>query len=297
MRILSWLGSMLLITNCVVAQPGATPLFIQDNLKLISSQFKFTEGPSVDRQGNVFFTDQPNNEIWKYDTIGKLSLFISNAGRANGTYFDQKGNLIACADQNNELWQINQKGKIKLLYKNPMGQQLNGPNDLWIDNKGGIYFTDPYYQREYWTRKSPEIVGEDVYYLPKGKKKAIKVAQGLLRPNGIVGTPDGKTLYVGDANAEKIYQYQIQPDGSLLQRKLLISQRSDGMTLDEKGNIYLTGKPGVTIFDRSGLKIGQITIPESHTANVCFAGPNRDILFITASKSIYIMPMNVRGIE
>jgi len=272
-------------------------LFNQDSLKLVSSQFKFTEGPAVDKAGNVFFTDQPNNEIWKYDTKGNLSLLTNKAGRANGTHFDKKGNLIVCADENNELWSIDKNGKVEVLYKNPVGKNLNGPNDLWIDKKGGIYFTDPYYQRDYWNRQSPDIVGEKVYYLAKGKKEIVTVADSLIRPNGIVGTPDGKILYIGDAKAEKVYQYNIQLDGTLSNKKLIISQRSDGMTLDEDGNIYLTGKEGVSIFNNEGQKLARIIIPENHTANVCFGGKKRDILFITASKSVYIMPMNVKGVE
>ena len=293
--ILSWI---LLLTVKLNAQVKANKaLFNQDSLKLVSSQFKFTEGPAVDKKGNVFFTDQPNNEIWKYDTNGKLSLVTNKAGRANGTHFDKKGKLIVCADENNELWSIDEKGIVKVLYKNPIGKNLNGPNDLWIDAKGGIYFTDPYYQRDYWTRQSPDIVGEKVYYLPKGKTEIVTVADSLIRPNGIVGTPDGKILYIGDAKAEKVYQYDIQLDGTLSHKKLIISQRSDGMTLDEQGNIYLTGKEGVSIFNSAGQKIARIAIPEGHTANVCFGGKKRDILFITASKSVYIMPMNVKGVE
>lgn len=272
-------------------------IFEQDSLKLISSQFKFTEGPSVDRDGNIFFTDQPNNQIWKYGINGELSLFMANAGRANGTYFDKKGNLIACADEQNELWLIDRNGKSVVLFSHPKGRALNGPNDLWIDQKEGIYFTDPYYQRDYWSRSSPELDGEHVYYLPKGKRKAGVVADSLVRPNGIVGTPDGKILYVGDAKAEKVYSYHIQKDGTLKNKKLIIEQRSDGMTLDVLGNIYLTGKTGVSIFNPIGDKIGQINVPENHTANVCFGGKNRDMLFITASKSIYILPMKVRGVE
>ena len=271
-------------------------LFIQDSLKLVSSQFKFTEGPSVDKKGNIFFTDQPNNTIWRYGTDGKLSLYTDRAGRANGTYFDKEGNLLVCADENNELWIFNEKKWPHILYKNPAGKNLNGPNDLWIDRKGGIYFTDPYYQRDYWARKVPAIIGEKVYYLPKGKTEIIAVEDSLLRPNGIVGTPDGKYLYVADAKGGKTYQYEIQKDGLLKNRKLLINRGSDGMTLDQHGNIYLTGK-GVTIFNPMGEQIGQINIPENHTANVCFGGRKRDILFITASKSVYILRMKVKGVE
>jgi gluconolactonase len=272
-------------------------LFVQDSLALVSSQFKFTEGASVDKKGNVFFTDQPNNQIWKYDIDGRLSLFMSKTGRSNGTYFDKKGNLIACADEQNEIWSINQKGVASLIYKNADGQNLNGPNDLWIDAKGGIYFTDPYYQRDYWARKKPDIVGEKVYYLPKGKSKIIMMEDSLLRPNGIVGSPDGKILYVADAKGGKIYQYSIEKDATLTQRKVLLDRGSDGMTLDEQGNLYLTGASGVDIYSAKGEPIGAIKVPEKHTANICFGGKNKDILFITASKSLYKIKMKVKGVE
>lgn len=294
------IGILSLITLTANAQIEENKsLFIQDSLKLISSQFKFTEGPAVDKKGNIFFTDQPNNTIWKYDTGGKLSLFSAKAGRANGLFFDKKGKLIACADEQFELWSFDKNAVATSIYKNPKGYDLNGPNDLWIDKKGGIYFTDPYYQRDYWTRKAPAIVGEKVYYLLNKKAEVsnvLVVDDGLERPNGIVGSKDGKTLYVTDAKANKTYKYDIKSDGSLTNRKLFVSQGSDGMTLDEQGNLYLTRK-GVTIYNSKGEQIGHINVPENHTANLCFGGKNRDVLFITASKSVYTIKMKVKGVE
>lgn len=264
--------------------------------QLISRQFSFTEGASVDKYGNVFFTDQPNNKIWEYDADGKLTLFMDNAGRSNGMYFDHKGNLVTCADEHDQLWSINPRKKIKVLLKDIKGRLMNGPNDLWIDNNGGIYMTDPYYQRDYWTRKQPDIKGEYVYYLPKGSHRPFVVASTIKKPNGIVGTPDGKYLYVADIGASKTYRYNINENGSLSDKKLLINQGSDGMTLDNQGNIYLTGK-GVTIYNHYGERIGHIDIPEPWTANLCFGGKDKDILFITASTAIYTLKMNVMGVE
>ena len=275
---------------------GDKTLFATDSLTLISSQFKFTEGASTDAKGNVFFTDQPNNQIWKYDTEGKLSLFVPKAGRSNGTYFDHKGNLITAADEHNELWTIDKKGTASLLYKNPPGQNLNGPNDLWIDAKGGIYFTDPYYQRDYWSRKAPDLVGEKVYYLPKGKNELLTVDDKLVRPNGIVGTSDGKTLYVADAMANKIYQYDIEKDGRLTNRRIFLNRGSDGITLDDSGNLYLTGID-VVIYSSTGKELATIKVPEKRTGNICFGGKNKDILFIAASKSVFKIKMNVKGVE
>ena len=263
---------------------------------LISKQFAFTEGASVDKKGNVFFTDQPNNKIWEYSTNGKLSVFLDSAGRSNGMYFDKKGNLVTCADEHEQLWSISPQKKIKVLLTDYQGHLMNGPNDIWIDDKGGIYMTDPYYQRSWWTRTKSDLDGQKVYYLPKGEKQPFIVDADLKQPNGIVGTPDGKYLYVADIRANKTYKYIINADGTLSDRKLIINQGSDGMTLDEQGNIYLTGK-GVTIYNPQGVKIGHINIDEPWTANLCFGGKNKDVLFITASTAIYTVKMNVKGVE
>jgi gluconolactonase len=270
-------------------QPGAT-------LRQVSGQFKFTEGPAVDKKGNVYFTDQPNDKIWKYDTEGELSLFMDKTGRSNGMFFDKKGNLISCADQNNELWSISPDKKITVLLTNFEGKKLNGPNDLWIHPNGDIYFTDPYYQRDYWTRKTPDIEGQKVYYLPKGKKEAMIVDADLKQPNGIIGTTDGKYLYVADIRDNKTYKYEIGADGKLNNRQLFVSQGSDGMTLDTEGNLYITGK-GVTIYDPSGKKLGNIPVPAGWVGNICFAGKDRKTLFITASESIFTLPMQVTGVN
>ena len=287
---------LMLLSIAVTASAQTKPLFVQDSLKLISAQFKFTEGASVDKQGNVFFTDQPNDKIWKYGIDGKLSLYMDKSGRANGTYFDKKGNLIVCADENNQIWSIDKNKKITVLFSDFEGKKVNGPNDIWLDAKGGIYFTDPYYQRDYWTRKSPEIDAQRVYYLPKGEKTAIVVANDVLKPNGIVGTPDGKFLYVADMKANKTYRYTIQPDASLINQTLILNQNSDGMTLDSNGNIYVTGK-GVNIYKPTGEQIGHIDVPEEWCGNICFGGKGRNTLFITASKSLYSIPTTAKGVE
>ncbi|HEX2848132.1 MAG TPA: SMP-30/gluconolactonase/LRE family protein [Chitinophagaceae bacterium] len=265
-------------------------------LSKISGQFSFTEGPAVNKKGDVYFTDQPNDKIWKYDVKGNLSLFMDSTGRSNGLYFDRQGNLLACADEKGELWSISPAGEKKVLLDNYGGKQLNGPNDLWIDPKGGIYFTDPYYQRDYWKRKQPAQDGMKVYYLPRNAKQARVVEDELVRPNGIVGTPDGRTLYVADIQADKTYRYKIGEDGKLDGKELFVPQGSDGITLDDQGNLYLTGS-GVTIYNKEGVKIGHIPVPSKWVGNICFGGKKRNILFITASESVYTLKMSVRGVE
>ena len=274
-----------------ILAPGA-------KLTLIDSSFSFTEGASPDKQGNVFFTDQPNDNIWKYDVDGKLSLFMHGTKRSNGMYFDAKGNLISCADEQDELISISPDKKITVLVKDYEGHILNGPNDLWIDAKGGIYITDPYYQRDYWTRTKPDegLDGEKLYYLPPHKKQLIRVDSTVKKPNGIVGTPDGKFLYVADMGVWKTYRYDINNDGSLTNKTLFVNEASDGMTIDNLGNIYLTGN-GVMVYNSKGEKIDHIDVPEKWTGNICFGGKDKSMLFITASKSVYTIQTIVKGVE
>lgn len=282
----------------VVATASAQQSLFDSTSKpqLIAKQFSFTEGSSVDKQGNVFFTDQPNNQIWEYSADGKLSLWMDNTERSNGTCFDNNGNLISCADEHNRLISISPDKKITVLVNDYKGRLMNGPNDVWVAPNGDMYITDPYYQRDYWTRKKPDLESQDVYYLPKGTHILIMVVNDMKQPNGIVGTPDGKYLYIADIAGNKTYKYTIQANGKLADKQFFCELGSDGMTLDEKGNVYLTGK-GVTIFNPAGVKIAHIDIREPWTANLCFAGKNKDNLFITASKAVYIIHMNVKGVE
>lgn len=274
-------------TTKIIA-PGAV-------LTCVSDQFDFTEGPTVDAEGVVFFTDQPNNKIWRYGTDGSLSVFMEEAGRSNGMYFNPDGNLVTCADEKNEIWSISPQGEVTVLMTDHEGSRLNGPNDLWVDAQGNIYFTDPFYERKYWWHGGPEVFGEYLYFLPKGAAQPEVIDKDYEKPNGIIGTPDGKRLYVADIGADKTYRYDINPDASLTNRQLFVEQGSDGMILDERGNLYLTGGDGVTVYSPAGEKIAQIPVDEEWTGNICFAGVDQRTLFITASKSIYTLKMNVVG--
>jgi len=266
-------------------------------LQKVSDDFEFTEGPAIHRTGDVYFTDQPNNKIikWSFET-GETSVFMEDAGRANGMFFDRRGNLIAAADMENQLWSIDEKGEKTVLIEGFKGQRLNGPNDLWIAPNGGIYITDPLYKRDYWTR-DPEMKqdGEHLYYLSPDRIQFFRVDEKLVKPNGIIGTPDNKKLYVADIGDNKTYVYEIEEDGYLKNRQLFVEMGSDGMTIDFRGNVYLTGKTGVTVFNPKGEQIAHIPVDEDWTANVAFGGPMRKTLFITAMGSIYTLDMKVRG--
>jgi gluconolactonase len=281
------ISSMQIAEEQDIIEPGA-------RLEKLAGEFSFTEGPTPDAAGNVFFTDQPNDRIMEWSITGELSVFLQPSGRSNGLSFDSKGVLWACADEKNELWQIDKEKKVTpvpIKYNNTL---LNGPNDLWIAPDGGIYFTDPYYQRPWWTHKSMPQDIQAVYYLAPDHITVTRVISDLVQPNGIVGTPDGKTLFVADIGANKTWSYTINKDHTLTGKKLFCELGSDGMTIDSKGNIYLTGN-GVTIFDKNGKQTGHIDVPESWTANVCFGGADMKNLYITASKGLYRIRTNVAG--
>ena len=290
-------------SNEIVAE-GEAPVRLADS-------YSFTEGPATDARGNVYFTDQPNNRIYRWDCeSGEITLFTDQSGRSNGMYFDAQGNLIACADMDNQLWRFDMRstsgrllpqgrknGQAEILITDYRGKLLNGPNDVWISKDGGYYLTDPYFKRDYWTR-SPERQQpvEGLYYLAPGSKQLLMLDSTLNQPNGIVGTPDGKHLYVAEAKENRILRYDILTDGSLTNRQVFANMGSDGMTIDDRGNIYLTGD-GVTVFNKDGQKIAHFPIPEDWTANVCFGGKEHNILFITASKSVYTLKMLVHGVK
>jgi gluconolactonase len=270
-----------------VIAPGAT-------LQKLSGGFAFTEGATCDKAGNVFFVDQPNNRIMEWSTDGKLSTFMQPSGHANGMEFDAKGNLLACADEHNELWSITPDKTVTVLVTNFEGKYLNGPNDVWIRPDGGMYLTDPFYKRTWWDHTTMALPNEEVFYLSPDHQTLTRVTEDLQKPNGITGKPDGKTLYVSDIGADQTWSYDILPDGSLTNKTLFCAKGSDGMTIDDQGDLYLTGH-GVFIFDKHGTRIGHIDVPEAWVGNLCFGGKDRKTLFLAASKSLYSIRMTVKG--
>ena len=272
-------------------------------LEKLGEGYSFTEGPAVDKQGNVFFTDQPNDKIiqWSAKT-GALTTFSANSGgRSNGMYFDAAGNLITCADMEGAIWRFDKKGNHTVIAKNYDGKTLNGPNDLWINPKnGGMYITDPRYARDYWAAADPRKLatqqgGNFLYYLSPKSNSLQRVDENLIVPNGIVGSPDGKKLYVGNMQPAVTYVYDINKDGSVSNRQIFCSMQTDGMTIDDQGNVYLTNQLGVTGFNKNGERIFNVPTGENWTANVVFGGENRDLLFITAMGRVYGLKMKVRG--
>ena len=294
------ISSLLILNLSCKVQKNQNTKIIADGAQLIlvADGFKFTEGPAVDKMGNVYFTDQPNDRILKWNAIdNSVSEYMKPSGRSNGLYFDNQGNLLAAADEKNELWRIDSDKKVTVLINNFDGKKLNGPNDLWVDPKGGVYFTDPYYQRSWWKHQEPQQESKRVYYLAPNTNTPKMVADDNFdQPNGIVGTSEGKTIYIADHGSKKTYSYTIEDNGKLANKKLFANMGSDGMTIDQLGNVYLTGD-GVTIFNTKGEQIEHIAVPENWTGNVTFGGLNQKTLFITAMDSVYTLEMVVHGVR
>jgi len=290
---------ILIIAYLTISCNSGQPIeIIQDGavVEKLAGDFSFTEGPASDADGNVYFTDQPNDRIMKWSIDDQLTTWMQPSGRSNGLCFDKKGNLWSCADEKNELWIITMGKKVEVVRDSFSGGKLNGPNDVWVAPDGSVFFTDPFYKRPWWPRDTSQQDGQCVYYLSADKKMLDRVIDDLKQPNGIIGTPDGKMLFVADIGDNKTYSYTIEEDGELMNKKLFCEMGSDGMTIDENGNLYLTNAAGVTVFDPAGKQIKNIAIEEPWTANVCFGGPDMKSLFITAKSGLYRIRMKVKGV-
>lgn len=270
--------------NSVIA-PGAA-------VKMVQSGFIFTEGPAANAGGDIYFTDVRGERIYRWSCKdGSISIYREETGKANGLMFDQKGRLVVCEMGNNRVTLDDMKGTITVLADSYKGKRLNNPNDLWIDPKGGIYFSDWLSGRG---RTDVPEGGLQIYYISSDHKNLTCVTNDLIKPNGLIGTPDGKILYIADMGANKTWVYTIKSNGTLSGRKLFCEQGSDGMARDEKNNVYLTGGSSIFVYNSKGEKIEEIAFPERPT-NMTFAGKERKTLFVTARTSIYTLEMVVRG--
>lgn len=312
-----------LLFSCSDNDPAVNTGLIATDAQMenLGSGYSFTEGPAVDKNGDVFFTDQPNDIIYKWNsTTGVITPFLEGTGRSNGMAFDKDGNLIACADMYGELWKIAPNGTHTVLVDNYNGKLLNGPNDVWINPvNGGMYITDPMFPRGYWDDEDPrkqgwppthseqaeEGKGGHVYYLASGSNTLVRVTtqsewDADSWPNGIVGTPDGKKLYVNKWEGDNMggtWLFDINADGSLSNMRKFTDMGGDGMSMDERGNIYISNGFGVVVFDPTGKKLVTIFTGGGATNNV-FAGKDGKTLFITGPvDKANSLKMNVSGVE
>ena len=260
----------------------------------IAGDYQFTEGGTTDAEGNVYFSDIPQSHIyrWRADD-GSVQLFTAQLNRPNGLSFSPSGQLIACESGARRIVTVSTNGAITDSANAIDGRRFNSPNDLWIDEHGGVFFTDPRYGRN---RDDMELEGEFVFYFRPGRPKAAIAARDLIRPNGIIGSADGKTLYIADPGDNKTYAYQIGQNGNLTDRQLFVARGSDGMTRDSAGNIYLTNEDSIWIYDPAGELVQQLKLPDgARPTNVCFGGADRMTLFVTARTVAFTLSMKIAG--
>ncbi len=255
----------------------------------IQTGFGFLEGPVADDRGNLFFTDIDNNRIHRLDQQGTIAVIYEPSNHANGLALDWNGELLICEQSGQRLTSLDGQGNLKVLVEAHDGEPFNSPNDLWLHRNGSIYFTDPRYR---YPAGEPSQPGEYVYYLSPDRHTLMPVLTDLPKPNGIVGTEDGAQLYVASTELQKVFRYDINKDFTLSNRIEFADQGSDGMTLDERGNLYLTWAGKVSIYSPAGELLEEITVPQN-PANVGFGGPNGRTLFITARSGLYSLWMNV----
>jgi gluconolactonase len=281
-------------TNSPVIADGA-------QVEKVGSGYGFTEGCTADKDGNVFFTDQnhdPGGQILRWSAEDhKITVWLEPTGRANGERFAPNGDLITCSDEHSQLWRITPDKKVTVLVKDYQGKLLNGPNDVWVVPNGGMYITDPYFHRPWWgpEHATPQQDKNAVYYLTPDGKSLTRVINDFVLPNGIGGAPDGKVLYAADMGGRKLWKYDVQPDGSLTNKTYLCDAGSDGMTMDNQGNIYCT-TGGIRIFDKTGKQIEHIPSPGGQQpANIAIGGKEHNILFIADHTSVYTLQLKVKN--
>jgi gluconolactonase len=282
----------------------------------------FLEGPAVDAEGNVFFSDIAGNRILKMDGKGQVSVWRADSGRTNGNTFDAEGRLISCEGTEQGVGRRRivrtdmKSGAITVLTERYQGKRYNSPNDVVADGKGRVWFTDPYYGSE---RHILEQDAEAVYRIdPDGSVTRVVSQPAIQRPNGLAITPDLRTLYVIDSHTgaggnRKVWAFELDERGTPGKQRLVYDfgngRGGDGMRLDSAGNLWvaagisikrgggetLDNPPGVYVISPEGKLLGFIPVPENLITNLAFGGPDRKTLYVTSGKTLYRIPVNIAG--
>ena len=260
--------------------------------------FQFTEGPAADRDGNVYFSDIPAEKIYKVDPTGKLTTFRDKSNNVNGTMVNAAGELVGCEMQG-QVTVMGADGQVvRTVAKEYEGKRFNAPNDLVIDSTGGVYFTDPHFRAP---TPLPQGVTAVYYAAPDGK--VTRLVDDLKAPNGVILSPDEKTLYVIPSGQAEMMAYPVVSPGKLANGRVFCTLKQpegasgkggDGLTVDVKGNLYITSALGLQVYNPDGKLLGIIKLPEQ-PANCTFGGADRKTLYVTARTSLYTVPMEVAG--
>ncbi|MEX2468725.1 MAG: SMP-30/gluconolactonase/LRE family protein [Pseudohongiellaceae bacterium] len=281
---LAWL----LIALPLQAQPN-DPVAAGAQVQLVEDGFGFLEGPVRTPDGGLYFTDITNNRIHRLAPSGRITVAREPSNRANGLTLDIDGSLLICEQSAQRLTKMDADGNVSVVVGEYNGAPFNSPNDVWVHRNGSLYFTDPRYN---WPDGEPTQPGEYVYRVGADRETVEAVVTDVPKPNGVIGTESGAHLYVASTELLKVFRYDIDRDGSLINRIEFADQGSDGMELDERGNVYLTWAGRVSIYNPAGDLIREVEVPQS-PANVAFGGVDGQTLYITARTGLYSLRMDV----
>jgi len=297
----------------------------------IEGQVAFTEGPVWRPDGNVLFSDIANNRIMRRDPTGAIHVYRTPSGRTNGMVFDLKGRLIACEggglDSNRRVTRTQANGVITVMADNYRGKKFNSPNDVTVDSKGRLYFTDPRYgdRSDIQQRDGQGREIEGVYRIDAPGRVTRIITHEVDRPNGIGVTPDDRYLYVADnvndgprgrGGNRKLWRFDLRANGAIdpASRKLIFDwgtdRGPDGFAIDEQGVLYVTAgfnfpkppietakkyKAGVYVISPEGKLLEFIPVPADMITNCCFGGTDRRTLFITAGHKLWSIRTKTPG--
>lgn len=264
----------------------------------VKGDFKFTEGPAADKKGNIYFSDIPANRVYRLESDGSTSIFREPSNHTNGSMFNAEGELVSC-EMDGQLVVVSPDGKQARPFAAAyQGKRFNAPNDLVIDSADGVYFTDPHF-----SAPNPLPQGVTAVYYVGGSGLVKRLIDDLKAPNGVILSTDEKTLYVVPSGQAEVMAYPVESPGKLGDGKVYCQLKQpegqqgrggDGLTIDTKGNLYITSGLGLQVFDRDGKHLGIIEVPEV-PANATFGGPDFKTLYITARTSLYKAEMEATG--
>jgi len=292
-----------------VLAPGASPVRLGD--------VGAGEGPAWSPKGELFFTGR--GKIWRRDPQGRIAIFRAEPHTANGLLFDRQGRLVACETTNRRITRTEKDGRVTILADRYEGKRFNSPNDLTVDSRGRIYFTDP----RYGPRTGMEMTEEAVYRIDApGQVTRVLAAPDVERPNGILVSPRDEFLYVADnhnnrvGGARKLYRFALNAGGNVdpASRRVIYDWRDgrgpDGVKMDQAGRLYVAGgltkpnppfepstsvKGGIYVLSPEGKLLAFIPAPVDEVTNCAFGGPDGKTLFITAGGTLWSIPVLTAG--
>jgi gluconolactonase len=293
-----------------VNAPAFLELVAEDaELEQLGTGFTFTEGPLWNPDGFLLFSDMPGDVRRRWDAESGVSEVANPSNKGNGMTFDLDGRLIVCEHVTSSVVRMDPDGTgsgREVIASHYGERELNAPNDVVVKSDGAIYFSDPTYGRMpgFGIEREQDLDFQGVYRIPPGGGDTQLLADDFGQPNGLCFSTDESLLYVNDTDKAHIRVFDVEPDGTISNSRVLadgigtasleIGDLVDGMKLDERGNIWVTGPGGVCVFDAQGEHIGTVLVPEP-VGNVNWGGPDWSSLFIPATSSVYRIECKVSG--